>query len=98
MTIRATITNRIDDASKTRHQSADIAQNTLPCFFNDLSGGSLIHRKASCACGGGCPRCGRVIQAKSKIGQPNDVYEQEADRIADQVMRMPEPAIHPKPT
>ena len=24
------------------------------------------------------------------IGQPNDVYEQEADRMADQVMRMPE--------
>jgi len=32
-----------------------------------------------------------VIQAKLKIGQPNDKYEQEADRVADQVMRMPEP-------
>ena len=31
-----------------------------------------------------------VIQAKLKIGQPNDVYEQEADRVAEQVMRMPE--------
>lgn len=29
------------------------------------------------------------IQAKLTIGQPDDIYEQEADRIADQVMRMP---------
>jgi hypothetical protein len=32
-----------------------------------------------------------IIQAKLKIGQPNDKYEQEADRITDQVMRMAEP-------
>jgi hypothetical protein len=32
----------------------------------------------------------RTIQAKLKIGQPNDKYEQEADRVADKVMRMPE--------
>jgi outer membrane protein OmpA-like peptidoglycan-associated protein len=31
------------------------------------------------------------IQAKLKVGQPGDVYEQEADRVADEVMRMPEP-------
>lgn len=30
------------------------------------------------------------VQAKLKIGQPNDRYEQEADQFADQVMRMPE--------
>lgn len=30
------------------------------------------------------------LQAKLEIGQPNDKYEQEADRIADQIMRMPE--------
>jgi hypothetical protein len=38
------------------------------------------------------------IQAKLRIGQPNDIYEQEADRVAEQVMRMTEPAIQPKPT
>src|SRR5215217_3714649 len=32
-----------------------------------------------------------VIQAKLKIGQPGDPYEQEADRVAEAVMRMPEP-------
>jgi len=34
---------------------------------------------------------GRFIQAKLKINQPGDIYEQEADRVAEQVMRMPEP-------
>jgi hypothetical protein len=34
-----------------------------------------------------------MIQAKLRIGQPNDKYEQEADRVAEQVMRMPEPRL-----
>jgi len=33
------------------------------------------------------------IQAKLIVGQPGDVYEQEADRVADEVMRMPEPQV-----
>jgi peptidoglycan hydrolase-like protein with peptidoglycan-binding domain len=33
------------------------------------------------------------IQAKLKIGQPGDIYEHEADRVADEVMRMPEPGL-----
>ena len=33
------------------------------------------------------------IQAKLKVGQPGDKYEQEADRVADEVMRMPEPQV-----
>lgn len=32
---------------------------------------------------------GSPIQAKLKVGAPNDAYEQEADRVADRVMRMP---------
>jgi hypothetical protein len=31
-----------------------------------------------------------VLQTKLSIGRPNDTYEQEADRVADQVMRMPD--------
>lgn len=34
-----------------------------------------------------------AIQPKLTISQPNDPYEQEADRVADEVMRMPEPAM-----
>ena len=33
------------------------------------------------------------LQAKLKIGAPNDKYEQEADRVADQVMRMPDLSV-----
>jgi len=32
-----------------------------------------------------------VVQTQLKIGEPNDKFEQEADRVAEQVMRMPEP-------
>ena len=31
------------------------------------------------------------LQTKLVVGSPSDVYEQEADRVAEQVMRMPEP-------
>lgn len=33
----------------------------------------------------------RIIQPKLMVGQPDDPYEREADRVADQVMRMGEP-------
>ena len=35
----------------------------------------------------------KALQAKLRIGQPGDKYEQEADRVADAVMRMPEPEM-----
>jgi outer membrane protein OmpA-like peptidoglycan-associated protein len=50
----------------------------------------VLQRKSFCPCDGGCPSCLGDIQPKLTIGQPNDKYEQEADRAADQVMRMPE--------
>ena len=34
-----------------------------------------------------------TLQAKLQIGQPGDKYEQEADRVTDAVMRMPEPGV-----
>jgi hypothetical protein len=47
-------------------------------------------RKSACSCGGGCPRCKNKlpIQTKLAVSQPGDVYEQKADRVAEQVMRM----------
>ena len=35
------------------------------------------------------------LQPKLAINQPGDAYEQEADRVAEQVMRMPDPTIRP---
>jgi hypothetical protein len=62
-------------------------------FVGQLLNGGGIQRK--CACGGGCPRCKEslLLQTKLKINQPGDRYEQEADRVADRVMRMPEPSV-----
>jgi len=39
-----------------------------------------------------------ILQAKLKIGPQNDIYEQEADRVADQVMRMSDSAFSVKPS
>ena len=36
-------------------------------------------------------------QAKLTIGAPNDKYEQEADRVAGQVMAMPDPKLQRQP-
>ncbi|NTU83536.1 MAG: DUF4157 domain-containing protein [Chloroflexales bacterium] len=66
----------------------------------------LIQR--SCACGGHagldgqCEDCRHrrlagerrpPIQTKLAVNRPGDRYEQEADRVADQVMRMPKPSV-----
>jgi hypothetical protein len=34
---------------------------------------------------------GHLIQAKLRVSEPGDAFEQEADRLADQVMRVPDP-------
>ncbi|MGE3154220.1 MAG: DUF4157 domain-containing protein [Nitrospiraceae bacterium] len=45
---------------------------------------------------GTCAECrqrkflGKPLQAKLRITEPGDVYEQEADRVAEQVLRMPD--------
>jgi hypothetical protein len=46
-----------------------------------------------CPFGGACHTCSVPVQTKLKIGQPDDKYEREADRIADMVMSMPEPRV-----
>jgi len=39
-----------------------------------------------------------LIQTKLTINQPVDKYEQEADRVAEEVTHMPDPTIQRKPT
>jgi hypothetical protein len=46
-----------------------------------------------CPFGGACHACPARVQAKLTVSQPNDPYEQEADRVADQVMSMQEPRL-----
>jgi len=77
---------------------------STPSFTPAATG--LLQR--ACACGGpsgvdgSCTECkGKrltgeqrpLVQAKLNVSRPGDRYEQEADRIADQVMRMPAPQV-----
>jgi len=69
-------------------------------FKNDNTHKSLqpigIKNNSLCSCEGNCPRCRinndntnhvpSVIQAKLKVSQPSDEYEQEADMVAEKVM------------
>jgi len=34
-----------------------------------------------------------LIQPRLAIGEPDDEYEREADRVADTIMRLPEPRL-----
>lgn len=43
-----------------------------------------------CPFGGACHVCPAKLQPKLKVGQPDDEYEREADRMAETVMRMSE--------
>src|SRR5271157_1107245 len=58
---------------------AGLTRTALPRFGHDFSR-IRIH-----------PPAAGTIQTKLAINQPGDEYEQEADRISEQVMRMPEP-------
>ncbi|HEX7773115.1 MAG TPA: DUF4157 domain-containing protein [Pyrinomonadaceae bacterium] len=55
----------------------------------------LVQSKSGCACGGGCPRCDSKlpVQTKLAVSEPQDIYEQEADRVAEQVTGMPAQAL-----
>ena len=69
---------------------------------------SVLQRQCACGAprgpGGECADCRhkRVLdsplQTKLRINQPGDRYEREADRMADVVMRMPDPGLQRKPT
>lgn len=65
------------------HRSAPrTGTNASPVTSRDLSGISVL------------PAGPAVVQAKLEIGEPDDEYEKEADRVADTVMRMPDPGAN----
>jgi hypothetical protein len=84
------------DTSAGKHPA--VGRRHLPAPISLVStmhgGETLLQRKANCACGGGCPSCfeeahTRNIQTKLQVNTPGDDYEQEADRVAERVMRAP---------
>lgn len=72
------------------------AVNTSKTVVNPKSG----HARLQSACGNQHLQRllrGGVLQGKLTVNQPGDVYEQEADRVADAVMRMPAPGSLAEP-
>ena len=92
---KATATKSSDtkrDASVSPPQKAD----SSPSIDSPLEHILYLQRTVGNQAVGNLLRAG-VLQAKLIIGRPNDIYEQEADRVADRVMRMSEPAMQLKP-
>lgn len=74
--------------SKNFHRASSFHQPNNTIFRS-------INPDSWCPCDGTCPMCmeaknhAKSIQTKLKISKPGDIYEEEADRIAEQVMKMP---------
>src|SRR5687768_13271622 len=68
-----------------------VAQKSIAVHTSVAPISSPLAAPGACACGGGCPRCQRKypLQAKLKVSQPGDALEQEADRIAHQMLARP---------
>ena len=60
---------------------AELTDTALPLFSHDF-GRIPVY-----------PPTAGVLQTKLAISTPGDQYEQEADQVADQVMRMPDPTL-----
>jgi outer membrane protein OmpA-like peptidoglycan-associated protein len=85
-------------ANSPKHSAGQAARRPTPIAFPSITplADSTVQRKSGCACGGDCPSCSEDalaenIQTKLAVSTPGDHYEQEADRVADEVMRMSEP-------
>ena len=90
-------------------QGSSRSRNRTPAVSSLSQGGILQRKCGcgkQTTGGGTCGQCQRKqksvghagvkalpVQTKLTIGQPGDKYEQEADRIAEKVMRMPEPQV-----
>ncbi len=89
-----TLANKEPSNQDSAHQKP-VKKAPVPIVRSLSTGLPMLQRKHGCACGGGCPRCQSqaLLQTKLRIGEPGDKYEQEADRVAEEVMRMPEPKL-----
>jgi hypothetical protein len=89
-----------DTSAPTRNPSASATTSAPAIFPGQISSLTdvLLQRSATCACGGGCPLCEESanlkLQTKLAVSSPGDKFEQEADAVADQVMRMTDPVEH----
>lgn len=85
----ASVNKNNERSSGTVHAQSSDSPKLDFVFPNFAPAGPVLHRKAACACGGGCAACRSNHSTNLKVSQPNDPAEIEADQIADRVMRMP---------
>jgi hypothetical protein len=78
--------NRNALSQTTRGAKADRARQAQPCASGPLLAAQALGNQAMQSL-----LRARAIQAKLNISTPGDKYEQEADSVAETVMRMPEP-------
>lgn len=83
-------------APQTKTNTSLFLQRNMGNSYLQSSGGLMIQRKCACGsqiiAGGECEECAKSsdgLQRKLAIGASNDPLEQEADRVADQVMAAP---------
>jgi len=87
--LQAQTTESKQPAEAARTAAAPEPQRTLhPPVLQRALGNQAMLRMLS--------RSTPAIQTKLTINQPGDRHEQEADRVAEQVMRMPDPVAAPK--
>jgi hypothetical protein len=84
MNAAAEKTHHTSTASNTLVRKAFLQRTAEPQFFGNPTG--FFARR------------GGFIQPKLSVSQRDDPYEREADRVADQVMQMPEPTLAPANT
>ena len=66
--------------------------STIPLYPSERADGSDVRASIP------APRLPSTVQAKLKVGAVDDPLEHEADRVAEQVMRMPAPELPPTTT
>ena len=72
------------------HDFSQVAvRPSSPVVSQDYSNVSCPLFPQRCPFGGACHTCPPRVQAKLKVGRAGDKYEQEANRVADQIMAVP---------
>ncbi|NEP23535.1 DUF4157 domain-containing protein [Moorena sp. SIO3I6] len=80
-------------ASQTKNNQTTPTGKTVQAKPTPLATHSPVHPLLKLQSIIGNQAVNRLIQTKMQVGEPNDVYEKEADTVAAQVMRMSAPSV-----
>ncbi len=83
--------NYLSDDTLLRNNELSLGNQAMQRFAQSCP--MSLPAPSLCPYGGICHTCPPRVQAKLNVSQPGDEYEQEADRVADEVMRIPKPYV-----